>query len=138
MKNIIKTIAPILLILLFTYAAFSKLIPLEGFRNQLYKQPFPHWLSDILLYALPVTELLTAALLAFNRTLRTGLVLSVLMLLLFSGYITLAILHYWTRVPCPCGGILNHMPWSAHLVFNLGCAGIALTALLPEPTSKHH
>ncbi|MDN3548913.1 MauE/DoxX family redox-associated membrane protein [Mucilaginibacter aquaedulcis] len=138
MKNIIKTAAPSLLILLFIYAASSKMMPPEAFRVQLYKQPFPHWLSDILVHAIPLTELLTAILLAFTRTRRTGLVLSALMLLIFSVYITLAILHYWAKVPCPCGGILTHTPWSAHLILNLGFAAIAVTALLLEPTPNHN
>lgn len=118
MKNI-PTFAGALLIGLFVYAAASKLADMDTFRGQLLNQPFPHGLAGILVYALPAAELLTAGLLLAPRTSRYGLRLSLGLLLAFTGYIALVKLHYWSRVPCSCGGILSHMSWTTHLFFNL-------------------
>ncbi|MCZ4224831.1 MauE/DoxX family redox-associated membrane protein [Pedobacter rhodius] len=118
MKTLVKSLIPILLVLLFTYAAFSKLVSFTDFRQQLYNQAFPHWLGSFLLYFLLPAEIITALFLCFNRTVLIGLLFSFGLLLAFTIYIALVVLHYWDRVPCSCGGILNQMDWTAHLIFN--------------------
>ena len=131
MKAFIKSIVPLLFILLFTYAAASKLLDFDKFRSQLYLQPFPHSLSDLLLYLIPVTELLLALLLCFHRSRFAGLVWSTILMALFTGYISYLLLAYQGNLPCSCGGILEHMSWTAHLAFNwtfvlAGVTGIGL------------
>jgi hypothetical protein len=131
MKAFIKSIVPLLFILLFTYAAASKLLDLGRFRSQLYLQPFPHGLSDLLLYLIPVSELLLALLLCFNRSRFAGLVWSTILMGLFTGYISYLLLAYQGKLPCSCGGILEHLSWTAHLAFNwafvlAGVTGIGL------------
>lgn len=137
MRKIIHTAAPFMLTLLFVYAASSKLLDFARFRGQLYNQSFPHWIADILLYTLIPLEVVTVVLLCMPRGQKAGLLLSASLLTVFSGYIALVLLHFWTRIPCSCGGILSHMPWGAHLVFNLFFAALAITALLvyPKPPS---
>lgn len=132
----IYSILSALLLLLFTYAAMSKLIDLHQFHAQLYLQPFSHSLADILLYALPVTELVVAALLYFAQTRFTGLWLSLTLLVVFTVYITLGMFHYWKRVPCSCGGILNHLSWTAHYIFNWVFTLINISAILLHPVRR--
>ena len=119
MKNIRQQLPVLLLIVLYVYAVTSKLGDLSEFRSQLYNQTFPHALADILLVALPALEILTVGLLFFPRTVLTGLYFSAGLLAVFTGYILLVKLHVWARVPCSCGGILNRMSWTTHLIFNL-------------------
>ena len=130
MKASIQAILSALLILLFTYAAMSKLIDLDQFHAQLYRQPFSHLLADILLYTLPVTELVIVTLLSFLRTRQLGLWLSLALLIVFTIYISLGLLHYWKDIPCSCGGILNHMSWTAHYIFNWIFILINVSAIL--------
>lgn len=125
----IKSILCALLILLYTYAATSKLFDLSQFRQQLHNQTFPGWLDEPLLYGLPVMEILTALLLFFRRTILTGLYLSLGLLMAFTAYISLVMLHYWDRVPCSCGGILSHMSWTSHLAFNWAFLILNVTAI---------
>ncbi|HXO74983.1 MAG TPA: MauE/DoxX family redox-associated membrane protein, partial [Puia sp.] len=80
----IKTIAPPLLILLFMYAAVSKLSDIAAFRAQLYRQPFPHGFADLLLFALPAAELLVVLMLYYPHTRLTGLKASLVLLLAFT------------------------------------------------------
>jgi hypothetical protein len=118
MKTTIQSLLISLLIMLFIYAALSKLLTFSDFRQQLYNQNLSHSFAASLTYCLPVAEIITAGFLCFNRTLLTGLFLSAILLVAFTGYITLVMLHYWDRVPCSCGGILSHMSWTTHLIFN--------------------
>ncbi|WP_183567725.1 MauE/DoxX family redox-associated membrane protein [Mucilaginibacter sp. SP1R1] len=136
MKTFSTILAPALLLLLFLYAAVSKLISPEDFRHQLYLQPFPRQLADLLFYALPSAELLAVLLLCFQRTQRTGLFFSAGLLAAFTVYISMVLLHVWTKVPCSCGGILSRMSWTTHLVFNWCFVLINLTALLFRPSGR--
>ena len=118
MKAILKSSVPPLLVLLFVYAALSKLFTFSDFDQQLHNQSFPSWLADFLLYFLIPAEIITALLLCFKRTIISGLLFSSAMLLAFTSYIAMVMLHFWERVPCSCGGILNQMGWTTHLIFN--------------------
>ncbi|QEC74674.1 MauE/DoxX family redox-associated membrane protein [Mucilaginibacter ginsenosidivorax] len=129
MKALIKFTVPLLLILLFTYAAASKLLDIGRFRLQLYLQPFPHWFADLLLYLLPALELALALLLCIPRWRLIALISSACLLAVFTVYISLALLHFWDEVPCSCGGILNRMSWNVHLAFNWAFILAAITAI---------
>lgn len=118
-----------LYILLFVYAAVSKLIDFENFRVQLGQSPmlsiFASWIS----WAVIGIELLTAILLAVPKTKISGLYLSLGLMIMFSAYIFI-MLHFSSFVPCSCGGILEKMSWNIHLIFNLIFTLLAVLALL--------
>jgi len=116
-------------VLLFTYAAGSKLADTAAFRRELYRQPFPPGAADLLFYLLPAAELIVAAMLLSRRAFLAGLKVSLVMLALFTGYILLAVLGFWEHVPCSCGGIISHLTWGQHLVFNCCCLTLNLIAL---------
>ncbi|MGN6639525.1 MAG: MauE/DoxX family redox-associated membrane protein [Mucilaginibacter sp.] len=107
-----------LLIVLWVYAAASKLLAFSEFQDQMSEQPLPPVLQHVLAYLLPAGELAAAGLLVFKRTTVTGLYGSAIMLTVFTAYIALGLLHVFARVPCSCGGILQHLGWGDHLVFN--------------------
>jgi putative oxidoreductase len=127
MKTTASSLSSALLILLFIYAAMSKLLTFTDFKYQLYNQNFPHRLADSLRYILPAAELLAALLLCFARSRLAGLYLAFSLLAAFTLYIAMVLLHYWNRVPCSCGGILSHLSWGAHLIFN--CAFLLLNLI---------
>ncbi len=118
-----------LFIILFTYAAFSKLSDYESFTIQLGQSPllsaFAGWVS----WFIPAIEILIAILLMFNRTRFLALVASFGLMLMFSAYIYI-ILHYSEFVPCSCGGILEKMTWNQHLIFNLIFCLLAAIAII--------
>ncbi|GAB3832852.1 hypothetical protein GCM10028895_51130 [Pontibacter rugosus] len=109
----------LVLVVLWVYAAVSKLQEFEAFAVQLLRQPFPDGWAAVLVWALPGVELGAAALLVFRRTRGEGLLVSLGLLLLFTGYVGLAVAGVWEDLPCACGGILNSLGWGEHLVFNL-------------------
>jgi putative oxidoreductase len=118
-----------LLVLLWVYAAASKLIEFPHFKHEMHNQVFFPFIQELLIYLLPPVELVVAVMLSYSKTEKLGLYVSALMLMLFTGYIALAKLHFFRRIPCSCGGILEHMGWTAHLIFNMFFLALIMVAV---------
>ncbi|ALM50130.1 hypothetical protein AMR72_15240 [Flavobacterium psychrophilum] len=131
----LKTVS-FLYILLFVYAAVSKLLDFENFRTQLGQSPLLSAFADWLAVLVPGTELLVALLLSFRRTRITALSVGFGIMVMFSTYIYF-ILTYSPYVPCSCGGVLEGMGWNEHLIFNLAFVAVGAVALLLEASVKN-
>jgi putative oxidoreductase len=107
------------LIELFAYTASSKLLDFNQFKVAMYGQTLPHEVTAILVWLLPGLEITVSLLLLFEKTRLTGFYASLILMVLFTGYISLVLLHYFGRVPCSCGGVIKALGWKLHLVFNL-------------------
>ncbi|WP_242917351.1 MauE/DoxX family redox-associated membrane protein [Pontibacter liquoris] len=118
-RNLILAGSTLALVALWVYAAVSKLQEFELFREQLLRQPFPAWLAGWLVWLVPLAELAATGLLLFRRTRGWGLIFSVGLLALFTGYVGLALAGVWEQVPCACGGIIGRLGWQGHFWFNL-------------------
>lgn len=114
-----------LLASLFIYTAVSKVYDWQGTQLAMYNQLFPEWMADILLFILPILEIGIASMLLVSALRKTGLLFSVILLMLFTGYVGWIGLGFAERVPCSCGGVLSSLDWEEHLVFNLVFLGIA-------------
>lgn len=115
-------------ILLFVYAAISKLITFEAFQVQLTQSPLLSAYASTIAYLVLGAELLFALLLCTKTTRLLGLYLSYGLMVAFTLYIYL-ILNYSDFIPCSCGGILEKMGWTEHLWFNIIVSLLALVAL---------
>jgi hypothetical protein len=118
-----------LFIFLFVYTAVSKLFQFELFQSTLYKSPLIGGMASFIAYGLPFIELLAAALLFFKRTLNVGFYLSLLLMVLFTVYISYMLL-FEKNLPCSCGGVLNILTWRQHLFFNCLFTGLAIMGVL--------
>lgn len=127
-KSLIE-ITSSLLILLFVYAAVSKLVKYDSFKFQLGKSPYTTDKAGLIAWALPTVEIVVALSLFFKKTQLIGLYASFFLMLLFTGYIY-AILNFSYYVPCSCGGVLEKMSWNQHFWFNVGFTLIALIGIL--------
>lgn len=134
--NIIIEIICFLLIALFVYAAFSKLFTYTDFKNQLSRSPFIKEWPGTIAIVLPLAELLIATMLIVNVTRRAGLIISFIMLTLFTVYI-IYMLVFEKNLPCSCGGVLKQLTWKQHLLFNLFFAGIAFAGIRLEKNISH-
>lgn len=130
-KNLIVESSCLLLIVLFSYAAVSKITDYSNFKLQLGQSPFIEYFSPLLTWAVPIVELIAVGLLLFNRSKLAGLYLSLFLMTLFSAYIY-AMLHYSYYIPCSCGGVLNKLDWREHLWLNLGFTIVCITGILAE------
>ncbi|WP_188832107.1 MauE/DoxX family redox-associated membrane protein [Mucilaginibacter rubeus] len=131
-EKIGREIINILLIFLWVYAAFSKALNHHAFVWQIRNQELWPVLKELVIRLLIPAELTTAFFLLFPRTRRIGLMISAFLLIIFTIYIALVILHFFPRVPCSCGGILEKMGWKVHFFFNVGCLILNITSLLTE------
>lgn len=136
-RNIIIKIICLLYVLLFVYAAMSKILDFERFEVQLAQSPLLSAFAFMISRAVISTELLAALFLMLPATRSVGLYISLSLMTMFTVYIFL-ILHYSSFVPCSCGGILEKMTWNAHMIFNLLFVLLALAAiLLVSPLRKN-
>lgn len=129
MKTTVARWASYFFILLFVYAAFSKLLDFENFQIQLAQSPLLSAYAGVVSYGMLAIELLTALLLIWDKTRRIGLYASFGLMTAFTLYIYL-ILNHADNIPCSCGGILENMSWDQHLVFNFTCMLLALMAIV--------
>ena len=123
--------------LLFTYAAFAKMFDYENFRVQLGQSPLLSAFASWIAIAVPVGELLITILLLYPKYRLLGLYCSFVLMTMFTAYIYI-ILNYSAFVPCSCGGILEKMTWSQHLVFNIVFVTLALIGVLVMPLSSEN
>lgn len=130
-KDHITSIISAVLILAFCYAAISKLADVRLFTAELDTHPFLRPFSGWLRWLIPGAEILICGLLCFFRTQSAGLIASLLLLTLFTGYLAIMLLTA-SDLPCSCGGIISGFSWKQHIAFNLLLAGISLWGFLRQ------
>ena len=136
MKKRIPDIICGLLILLFAYAAISKLIDRQHFGLVLGKTLLMKHVAGFISFALPVTELIVCALLFVPATRLLGLYTSFGLLTSFTIYLGYMIL-FAPKLPCSCGGILERMSWTQHLAFNIVFIAFSAIAIKLYQSSKN-
>lgn len=130
-KRVVEIIA-CLYILLFVYAAVTKLLDYDKFVVQIGQSPILTNWSGYIAWLVPAIELFISLLLIFPTTRLTGLYASVGLMVMFTTYIILAS-KFSDYVPCSCGGVLQDMTWGQHLVFNLFFLVSGVVAILIYP-----
>jgi uncharacterized membrane protein YphA (DoxX/SURF4 family) len=125
----ITTFICYLYIVLFTYAAVSKLLDFVNFRVQLGQSPLLSAFAGFVAWSVPTIELLIVIMLLFPRFRLTALFASFSMMLMFTAYIFI-ILNYSSFIPCSCGGILEKLGWKEHLAFNMLFILLAIIGVL--------
>jgi uncharacterized membrane protein YphA (DoxX/SURF4 family) len=118
-----------LFILLFVYAATSKVIEFDLFKAQIGKSPLIMNYSDSIAWAVPAVEIVISLVLLIPRLQLIGLFASFSLMFMFTAYIFF-ILNFSPYVPCSCGGILSNMGWTEHLIFNIGFTLLAVVGIV--------
>lgn len=127
-KTIILEICCALLIILWAYAAFSKLFIYEAFRFQLLGHKLLADHAALIAWLVPAIEIVIALLLLLPQTRQIGLASSVVLLAVFTAYIVY-MFNFYPHKPCSCGGIISKLGWREHIVFNLFFLVLAVIAL---------
>jgi uncharacterized membrane protein YphA (DoxX/SURF4 family) len=121
-----------LFILLFVYAALSKIQDFEKFKVELGKSPILNAFATYVAVAVPAVEVLIALFLVMRRFQYLALYAAFSLMVMFSAYIVM-ILNFSSYIPCSCGGILENMTWTEHLLFNIGFVILGVIAILIYP-----
>ena len=130
------SIIQFLLILLFTYAACSKLADHAMFRVQLIRFPVLGTGAAFLSWCIPLAELLTVLLLFVPRFQLTGLYASAILLTGFTLFLVL-MLAVDKNLPCSCGGIIAKLSWKQHIAFNCFFILVTVAGIRLVKTQKH-
>lgn len=128
LKKIIPFAVSNFFVILFCYAAISKVLDFDNLQVQISASPLLNVSSQFLPSTIIIVELLIAGLLCYRKTRTAGLIGSFILMLIFTGYIAL-IIRTSKNLPCSCGGILEKMSWQQHLYFNIGCVVLTIIAL---------
>lgn len=138
MKNFqsifVKTVS-YFFILLFIYASVSKLLDFENFQVQIAQSPLLSAYAGFISYAVIIVEIIIVLLLVFSKSRLIGLYSSTALMSAFTIYIYL-ILNYSDFIPCSCGGILEKLGWTEHLIFNLLCVSLGVVSVIIEENSN--
>jgi uncharacterized membrane protein YphA (DoxX/SURF4 family) len=134
-RKIAVDIVVSLYILLLVYAALTKLLDYQKFVIQLGQSPILTRHAILLAWAVPFIELAISALLILPRTRLSGLYVAFSLMVMFTTYIILAS-RFSDYVPCSCGGVLEDMTWTQHLIFNGVFILLGLAAILLYPGTR--
>lgn len=132
-KEIFLELFSFVFVLLFAYAAISKLLDYETFELQIGQSPLLTSFGRLLPPVVLAVELGTCVLLVIPRWRLAGFFCSFCLMTIFTAYI-LAILKFSPYLPCSCGGILSKLGWGEHLVFNIVFVVLAFIAALLQTT----
>jgi len=116
-KNALIEIICSMLILLFVYAALSKVSDYNRFTVQLSKSPFITAFPVFVAWSIPTVELLISLMLVIKRTRLIGLYAAFFLMSLFTAYLII-MLNFSYFIPCSCGGVLEKLSWDQHIIFN--------------------
>ena len=134
-KNFILNCICFLYAFLFVYAATSKVLDFENFRIQLGQSPLLSSFASLILFAVPVLEIIIAILLLVQKFRLIGLFSAYTLMVLFTAYIYI-LLNYSAFVPCSCGGIIQKLSWSQHIIFNIFFIVLAAIGVLFLPDNN--
>jgi putative oxidoreductase len=122
--------------LLFFYAAVSKLMDYEKSKREMLNQVFPVAIAQVLVWAVPLIELVIVFLLLYRPVRLKALYATAALLAAFTLYIAITMSGVFGRIPCSCGGILRHMSYWVHLGFNLIFIVLAVLGIALEKQWK--
>lgn len=128
-SRIFVEIISFLFILLFAYAATSKVLDFNEFKVQLLRSPILTTVAGVAAYAVPISEIVIAVALMIPALRFFGLLAAYLLMVSFTAYIVL-ILKFSFYVPCSCGGVLESLGWDEHFVFNISFVVLGIVGVL--------
>src|SRR5215216_4908600 len=109
-RSIVVEIICLLFILLFVYAAVSKLMDVEDFAGQIGQSPLLSPYMWIIAWAIPLIEIIVAVAISLPAFRLYGLFGAFGLMVMFTAYI-ISILQFSADIPCSCGGVLQSLGW---------------------------
>lgn len=116
-KSFIETISAVL-VFLFLYTGLSKYLSFHTFEFTISKSVIINKHAYIVALFLPGIEIITTILLTVPRTRLLGLYASIGLLFSFTSYL-IYMVNYAPQLPCSCGGIIQQLSWTQHIILNI-------------------
>lgn len=137
-RHLLLEIFATLLILLFLYASLSKLLDFRTFTKEMNNQPLPNSWTQFFVWLIPSAEIAFSITLIFERTRLVGFYGSLILMSLFTIYTAIILLHFFSYIPCSCGGIIKRLTWRQHLVFNLFFVAVSIGGVILQRRKSFH
>jgi hypothetical protein len=118
-KELLYELITGLLVLLFLYTGFTKILDFQNFEISMRFQHLPGWLTAPLIYLLPGSEIVVAGLLVSDKSRVAGLYAGFVMMSGFTLYVGAALLHLFPKAPCACGGVIKSLGWGPHFMLDM-------------------
>jgi uncharacterized membrane protein YphA (DoxX/SURF4 family) len=131
-RELVIEIISALFIVLFVYAAVTKLMDYEKFRLQISQSPVLTAFAGVVVWLVPAIEVAIAVLLMTKRFRLAGLYAAFSLMVMFTAYIVV-ITRFSEYTPCSSGGVLEKLSWDEHLVFNVAFVLLASVAIVIYP-----
>jgi hypothetical protein len=117
-RNTIIEAVTFLNIILFLYTGIAKIADYSLMREELAQNPILAPISNLVAILFPIIEIIVVLMLVVPRWRLKGYYLTLGLMILFTGYITI-LLTSGSDLPCSCGGIIQQLSWPQHLIFNI-------------------
>lgn len=85
-------------------------------------------MAGFIAWFIPAVEILISIFLILTNTRRFALFAAFSLMTMFTAYI-IVITNFTEYVPCSCGGVLEKLGWTQHLVFNIIFILLSIVAL---------
>ncbi|THU39495.1 hypothetical protein FAM09_13405 [Niastella caeni] len=115
--------------ILLLYTGISKLIDYTVFKESIAHSPILAPVATPIAWGLPWVEFLVTLMLIIPRWRLKGLYASLILMIVFTGYVT-GILLFDKNLPCSCGGVLQQLTWPQHIAFNTAYILLSVWAIL--------
>ncbi|WP_394332499.1 MauE/DoxX family redox-associated membrane protein [Chryseobacterium kwangjuense] len=140
-KNLIAEIVIFLILLMWAYTFVSKVLDFDTFRRQINGAYLLSSLGSPLPYILQVLHLSLVVLLIKKSWRKIGLITSLSVLLLYTGYL-IYILKFAPSIPCSCISLYSALNWNDQLLINLAVLllniiGLIMFSFKRPPHSSH-
>lgn len=106
-----------LLIIIFLYTTYHKLIDLKTFEESLLRSKLLSDFSVFLKYLIPILEIIIIIFLFIDKYIMLGLYSSLLLLSTFTIYL-ISLNNFSIFYGCSCGGVFNQMSFFEHIIAN--------------------
>lgn len=115
---------------LYMYTGYDKSRTVKSFIKGNKKIPYVGQYAELIGWGIPTLEVLLAILLVlpFLKAKRIALWASVALMGVFTVYLCLMMIFVPDRL-CHCGGVIESMGWTSHLIFNLVWLGAGIYAI---------
>lgn len=133
-SSVFIDVVAFLFVLLFVYTATSKFLDFTLFREQIADNAFLAPFAKIIVWFVPLSEIVISIMLLSPNWRIRGLYLALGLMVVFTTYIIL-IMNFSKHIPCSCGGIISTLSWREHVIFNSAFMLLGILAIL---VSRHH
>ncbi|MHA6728395.1 MauE/DoxX family redox-associated membrane protein [Chryseobacterium sp. A301] len=134
-RSISVTLCRAFFVVLFTYTLINKFNDFENFKAQIVHAPNLADIGILTAYTVLILLFLTILLLSFTSTHEIGLLLTFILLSLFTLYNAVLLIFFENR-PCTCIGFYEKWSWEVNLGVNIGLLLIVVYGIYKSISSS--